>query len=322
MKNKTINIFFTLCFLFGMYSEISAQGKHPSHGICVPPNMPSFTLWQLPGQTRSQMNSYVIQTAGNEIIVIDGGTKGDVGYLREFIRARENHVHAWFFSHPHSDHVDALTTILNNLEGMKLYAIYESLPDDEWLQKHEDSRSLITQRELLAAVAAAKLEVLPLSFGQKIKYQGATFEILGIRNPELTVNTTNNQSAVWRVDIGDKSVLFLGDLGVEGGNKLLASSYRNRLKADYVQMAHHGQRGVNEEFYKGLSRKGKPVLKRKTSKKKLTKAIVQIEDWIKQNLHIRLKDLIAGLNAKLRGHYTYYGITFNYKSIDSYYEQV
>jgi len=74
--------------------------------------------------------------------------------------------------------------------------------------------------------------------------------------------------------------------------------------------------------YKGLSRKGKPVLKRKTSKKKLTKAIIQTEDWIKQNLHIRLKDLITGLNAKLRGHYAYYGITFNFKSIDSYYEQV
>ena len=74
--------------------------------------------------------------------------------------------------------------------------------------------------------------------------------------------------------------------------------------------------------YKGLSRKGKPVLKRKTSKKKLTKAIIQTEEWIKQNLHIRLKDLITGLNAKLRGHYAYYGITFNFKSINRYYEQV
>jgi len=37
--------------------------------------------------------------------------------------------------------------------------------------------------------------------------------------------------------------------------------------------------------YKGLSRKGRPVLKRKTSSKKLTKAITQAEDWIKQNRH-------------------------------------
>jgi RNA-directed DNA polymerase len=74
--------------------------------------------------------------------------------------------------------------------------------------------------------------------------------------------------------------------------------------------------------YKGLSRKGKPVLKRKTSSKKLTKAITQTEDWIKQNRHRRLKELITELNAKLRGHYSYYGITFNHKGIDSYYEQI
>jgi len=74
--------------------------------------------------------------------------------------------------------------------------------------------------------------------------------------------------------------------------------------------------------YKGLSRKGRPVLKRKTSSKKLTKAITQTEDWIKQNRHRSLKELITELNAKLRGHYSYYGITFNHKGIDSYYEQI
>ncbi len=93
----------------------------------------SFTLWQLPGQTKSQMNSYVIRTAGNELIVIDGGTKGDSAYLRKFIRDRGNHVHAWFISHPHLDHVDALTEILNNPGDMKIDKIYGSLPDDEWL---------------------------------------------------------------------------------------------------------------------------------------------------------------------------------------------
>ena len=72
---------------------------------------------------------------------------------------------------------------------------------------------------------------------------------------ELTGKRINNQSAVWRVDVGDTSILFLGDLDVEGGDKLLASPYRSRLKADYVQMAHHGQEGVSEEFYQSVDPK-------------------------------------------------------------------
>jgi len=211
------------------------------------------TLWQLPRKTRSQMMSYVIQTPGNELIVIDGGTRGDAAYLRKFIQERGNHVHAWFISHPHYDHVDALTAILNNPRDMKIDKIYGSLPDDEWLKKHQDAHALKTQRALLAA--ASNHEVLALSLGQEIKFKGATFEILAIRNPELTVNAINNQSAVWRVDVGDTSILFLGDLGVEGGEKLLAGPYRSRLKTDYVQMSHHGQAGVNEEFYKAVNPK-------------------------------------------------------------------
>ena len=52
-----------------------------------------------------------------------------------------------------------------------------------------------------------------------------------------------------------KSVLFTGDLGVEGGEKLLGGPYRDRLKSDYVQMAHHGQNGVTEAFYIAVSPK-------------------------------------------------------------------
>jgi len=74
--------------------------------------------------------------------------------------------------------------------------------------------------------------------------------------------------------------------------------------------------------YLGKSQKGKVVLKRKTSSKKLTVAIDKIQDWIKHNRHMKFKELITALNVKLRGHYNYYGITFNSKGINSYYEQV
>ncbi|MGL1891415.1 MAG: MBL fold metallo-hydrolase [Spirochaetaceae bacterium] len=223
--------------------------------MTVTENKPAFTLWQLPEQTNSQMSSYVIRTAGNEVIVIDGGTKGDAAYLRKFIGGIGNHVHAWFISHPHLDHVDALTKILNDKSDITIDVIYASLPDDNWLKKNQDSHALRTQKTLKAALKKSGHKLMELSPSQKIEFQETTFEVLAVWNPELTFNAVNNQSAVWRVDGGGTSVLFLGDLGEEGGNKLLNSPYRNRLKADCVQMAHHGQTGVNEEFYKTVNPK-------------------------------------------------------------------
>jgi group II intron reverse transcriptase/maturase len=70
------------------------------------------------------------------------------------------------------------------------------------------------------------------------------------------------------------------------------------------------------------SRKGNVVLKRKTSSKKLRQAIANTDAWIRQNRHRKLKELINELNVKLRGHYSYYGITFNYRSINFYFGQV
>jgi len=56
-----------------------------------------------------------------------------------------------------------------------------------------------------------------------------------------------------RVSDTTKSILFTGDLGVEGGRKLLQRFNRTRLRADYVQMAHHGQNGVDLDFYRAVS---------------------------------------------------------------------
>lgn len=74
--------------------------------------------------------------------------------------------------------------------------------------------------------------------------------------------------------------------------------------------------------YLGKSRKGNLVLKRKTSSKKLTRSLNNFRTWLKKNRHKRLEELISQINAKLQGHYIYYGITFNSRGIRSYYEQV
>jgi len=74
--------------------------------------------------------------------------------------------------------------------------------------------------------------------------------------------------------------------------------------------------------YMGRSRKGKRILKRKTSKKKLRLSLTRINIWIRNNRHKPIRELITELNRKLQGHYSYYGITFNGRSLLHYYHNV
>lgn len=67
--------------------------------------------------------------------------------------------------------------------------------------------------------------------------------------------------------------------------------------------------------YCSKSKNGWFRVKRKTSKKKQRTKIAKMKIWLKDRMHEPLADTIKTLNKKLIGHYNYYGITDNSRSI-------
>jgi group II intron reverse transcriptase/maturase len=67
--------------------------------------------------------------------------------------------------------------------------------------------------------------------------------------------------------------------------------------------------------YWARSRRGTWVVKRTTASKRLTRAVKSISKWCRANRHEPLPEQHAQLCRKLRGHYAYYGITGNGKSL-------
>lgn len=75
--------------------------------------------------------------------------------------------------------------------------------------------------------------------------------------------------------------------------------------------------------YMGHSLKGRPILKRRTSKKKLKGSLMRITEWIRDHRHAyTFERLLVELNRKLDGYYEYYGITFNSRALQRYFEAV
>jgi site-specific DNA recombinase len=68
--------------------------------------------------------------------------------------------------------------------------------------------------------------------------------------------------------------------------------------------------------YAGRSRKGNFLLGRRTSRKKFRKACQEILTWLQQVRNLRrLSEIWGELAAKLRGHYSYYGVSGNSRMI-------
>ncbi len=72
------------------------------------------------------------------------------------------------------------------------------------------------------------------------------------------------------------------------------------------------------EFRWGLSSRRKPVLKRRTSRKKYRASLANLQEWCRDNCRLPKKLLFNKLNSKLLGYYNYYGIQGNYKSLTNF----
>ena len=76
------------------------------------------------------------------------------------------------------------------------------------------------------------------------------------------------------------------------------------------------------EFSWGMTKSGKPLIKRRTSKNKLRKSLGNLKEWLKENIKLRVKELVAKLNKKLRGYYEYYGMIGNSARLRQFYRKV
>lgn len=74
--------------------------------------------------------------------------------------------------------------------------------------------------------------------------------------------------------------------------------------------------------YWGKTRQGYWVIKRKTARKRLRRAIKALWQWCKENRHLPLKEQYQMLCLKLRGHYQYYGLRSNYRQLEAVYQEV
>ena len=73
------------------------------------------------------------------------------------------------------------------------------------------------------------------------------------------------------------------------------------------------------EFRWGTSRKGKDMIKRRTSRKKLLASLKRFTLWWWKCRNFRLRVIFKLLNAKLRGYYNYYGIIGNFASLQKFF---
>jgi hypothetical protein len=74
--------------------------------------------------------------------------------------------------------------------------------------------------------------------------------------------------------------------------------------------------------YWGKSRNGRWVIRRKTMRKRFTRGLKAMSQWCRKHRHEPMREQVAALGRKLKGHFGYYGITGNYAALNRFRREV
>ncbi len=216
------------------------------------------TLYMLT-ETSEFMMSFVLVTDKNNCIIVDGGRPLDMPLLKQTVAGR--HISAWILTHPHADHISGFVDEMakNGGADFDIEKVYYNFPDyDALIDNHDVPDYEYFKTELDEVLPAFNAIKHKLGAREHIVRQGEILDVdelhvefLYTFHDGLYANLMNDASLVFRVQTPNTSVLFMGDLGPDGGDLLFRES-REKLPSDIVQMAHHGHMNVSMEVYAAI----------------------------------------------------------------------
>lgn len=184
-----------------------------------------------------QGDAILIETPGRNQILIDGGPDSAIlEKLNESLPFWDRTIDLLVLTHPDSDHVTGLIHVLNNYKVENILwtgVVKEDAVFEKW-------QELIEKENTRIFIAKA---------GQKIIAPGTDAEILfpfESLEGEL-VKDANNLSAILKLDFGEISFLFTGDVYESTERKLVEKGID--IGSDILKVGHHGSKtSTCEEF--------------------------------------------------------------------------
>ena len=169
----------------------------------------------------------ILIECGSEFAIIDGGNKDDGQLVVSYLEQQGvQELSAVICTHAHEDHVGGLPSVLSVYPTAAVYA-----PTRTYSSNIFDDFLYYTDQQRLEVTIPAPSDTLTVG--------DAVLTVLG---PVQSYAETNDTSIVVRLDYGDTSFLFTGDMEVAAENDMLDywSGNSDIFHVDVLKVGHHG----------------------------------------------------------------------------------
>lgn len=206
---------------------------------------------------------YILTAPQGQTLVIDGGRSskgdliGDYKQLERVLTERGGYVSDWFLTHYHNDHIGAVIEFLRSENDIVIENLYYDFScDKDFLAKHEGvEANLITELQQAVLQSGKVKNTVKVKKGDCIARGGLRVKVLNNAYFQSPSNLSNDSSVIYKVETPGENILFLGDMGNYGTALLHDPDFVKEIEdCMIVQMAHHGQEGTEEVFYRALKK--------------------------------------------------------------------
>lgn len=169
---------------------------------------------------------------------------------------------AWFFSHPHWDHIGAIGPFADLYgDTVKVEQFVLNHPNQKTIQQmwdNSDANLLYVTKMQNAFAKFTSPKIIEAHAGQVFYIRNAVIQVLctwelqtQYKRAYESVDKMNSASLILDISICDERLIMLGDSGA-GSTYYLNKLYGSWLKADMLTVAHHGYQGANPALYNNI----------------------------------------------------------------------
>ena len=204
----------------------------------------------------------IIHLANGKFIIFDGGfSLYDQLYKKLLEIAPKGDrivIAAWFVSHPHYDHQDAVTYFIKkHASSVDVENVFYNYATSDYYKnttEESNASSLESVTEGLDGVLNSSFgrttKIIKPHTGQIYNFGSASAEILYTVEDIMPskLDYVNSSSLIVRFKVEDQTILALAD-ATHTVSTILQNTYGGYLKSDIVQLAHHGTYPGHKSLY-------------------------------------------------------------------------
>lgn len=218
---------------------VSFAKKNPLAALVLVAVIAGFLIWQGVSENRNKVTvpmdglyvHYIdvgqgdceLVCCGGEYMLIDAGEPSASDTVVDYLKNHSIEKLAYLVcTHPHADHCGGLDAVVENFEVETVFTT-PYVGENRSYEYFEN------------AVYDAGLELTVPEMGESFRLGEAVFRFIG---PLEDHDSTNDDSLVIRLEYGDTSFLFTGDMSSAAERELIADGAE--LSCDVLKVGHHG----------------------------------------------------------------------------------